>query len=78
MERRIKRGTLNIEFKGWQHIHEIEINDLVIHGGLVTGMAGICKSTDLNAFKHVLLQKEMNLHISCLRYAHQRIKRVKL
>ena len=41
---RIKTDILNIEFKEWQYIDEVNINNLIINGGLITGMPGTGKA----------------------------------
>lgn len=53
---RVNKDVLKLEFKGWQYIDDANINDLLNHGGLVTGMAGTGKSTHLNNFKKMLVE----------------------
>ena len=60
VERKHKNKTdvLSLEFKAWNYIDEVNIDTLLEHGGLITGMAGTGKSTHLNIFKAKLTQQK--------------------
>ena len=53
-----KTDVLSLEFKAWNYIDEVNIDTLLEHGGLITGMAGTGKSTHLNNFKAKLTQQK--------------------
>ena len=38
-------NVLSLEFKAWKYIDEVNIDSLLEHGGLITGMVGTGKST---------------------------------
>lgn len=47
-----KIDVLSLEFKTWKYIEEVNIDSLLEHGGLITGMAGTGKST------HFIISKQ--------------------
>jgi len=51
-----KSDVLSLEFKAWKYIDEVNIENLLEQGGLITGMAGTGKSTHLKNFKAKLVE----------------------
>ena len=52
---------MSLEFKAWNYIDEVNIDTLLEHGGLITGMAGTGKSTHLKNFKAQLVEQRIDI-----------------